>query len=160
MSFYWTNQLGALAGTAEQQLELLRLPDEAAADQTGMYLKPAMFYSISSQTEHPEAAAKFVDFLLNDPAAAEIMLTDRGLPANLEIREHILPMLPEDQTQVAEFMTEITPDLADPPPPPPNGAGEIPDIMTRLWEEVMFGRLTPMEAAEQFITEAEAATSG
>lgn len=155
---YWTNQLGALSGTAGRTLELLRYPGEG--EQTGMYLKPAMFYSISSQTEHPEAAAAFVDFLLNDPAAAEIMLTDRGLPANLEIREHILPMLPEDQTQVADFMAEIGPDLADPPPPPPNGAGEIPDIMTRLWEEVIFEQMTPIEAAEQFITEAEAATSG
>lgn len=155
---YWTNQLGALVDTAGRDLELLRYPGEG--EQPGMYLKPAMFYSVSSQTEHPEAAAKFVDFLINDVSAAEIMLTDRGLPANLDVREEILPMLPDTENKVAEFMAEITPDLADPPPPPPNGAGDIPDIMTRLWEEVLFERLTPIEAAEQFITEAEAATSG
>jgi multiple sugar transport system substrate-binding protein len=157
---YWTNQLGALSGTAGRDLVLLRYPGEFESDQPGMYLKPAMFYSISSQTEHPEEAALLVDFLLNSQAAAEIQLTDRGLPANLDIREAILPLLPETETQVSEFMAEITPDLATPPPPPPNGAGEVPAIFTRLWEEVLFEQRTPLEAAEQFITEATEATSG
>ena len=88
------------------------------------------------------------------------MLTDRGLPANLSLREQIVPMLPDTEAQVAEFMAEITPDLADPPPPPPNGAGEIPAILERLYQEVLFERMTPLEAAEQFIQEAEAATAG
>jgi multiple sugar transport system substrate-binding protein len=161
IAFYWTNQLGALAGTAGRELTLLRHPGEFEGDhQPGMYFKPAMFYSISSDTAHPEEAALFVDFLLNDTRAAEIMLTDRGLPANLEIREQILPLLPDTENQVSEFMATIAPDLADPPPPPPNGAGEIPGILTRLWEEVLFERLTPLDAAEQFIAEATAATSG
>jgi multiple sugar transport system substrate-binding protein len=119
-----------------------------------------MFYSISSQTEHPEEAALFVDFLLNDVRAAEIMLTDRGLPANVDVRQQILPQLPETETQVAEFMAEIGPSLSDPPPPPPNGAGEIPDILTRLWEELLFERMTPQQAAEQFVNEANAAIGG
>ena len=159
MAPYWTNQLGALSGTAGRDLVLLRHPGEFESEQPGMYFKPAMFYSISSQTEHPEEAALFVDFLLNDIRATEIMLTDRGLPANLEIREQILAALPETEQQVADFMAEIAPDLADPPPPPPNGAGEIPAILERYWEEVLFERMTPLEAAEQFIAEAEAATS-
>ncbi len=161
MAFYWTNQLGALSGTAGRELTLLRHPGEFEnGHQPGMYFKPAMFYSISADTEHPEEAALFVDFLLNDVRAAEIMLTDRGLPANLEVREQILPLLPETENQVAEFMAEIASDLGDPPPPPPNGAGEIPAILTRLWEEVLFERMTPIEAAEQFISEATAATGG
>jgi multiple sugar transport system substrate-binding protein len=157
-SAYWTNQLGALAGASGRDLALLRYPGEG--DRPGMYFKPAMFYSISSDTAHPEEAALFVDFLLNDVRAAEIMLTDRGLPANLDVREQILPLLPETETQVSDFMAEIAPDLATPPPPPPNGAGEIPGILTRLWEELLFERMTPIEAAEQFISEATVATGG
>ncbi|NDL57345.1 ABC transporter substrate-binding protein [Phytoactinopolyspora mesophila] len=157
MGFWWTNQLGALDGVAEGELELLRMPGEFENQQPGMYLKPAMFYSISAHTDHPEEAALFVDFLLNDVRAAEIMLTDRGLPANLRVRDEILPLLPDTEEQVSDFMTEITPDLADPPPPPPHGAGEIPEINTRLWEEALFDRLTPEEAAQQFIDEASIA---
>jgi multiple sugar transport system substrate-binding protein len=157
-SAYWTNQLGAIESTAGRPLELLRFPSDGG--EPGMYFKPAMFYSISSQTEHPEEAAMFVDFLLNDARSIEIMLTDRGLPANLELREQIKPQLDESNQKVVDFMADLAPDLADPPPAPPKGAGDIPDIMTRLWEELLFDRQTPLEAAEQFITEAETAIGG
>jgi multiple sugar transport system substrate-binding protein len=87
------------------------------------------------------------------------MLNDRGLPASAQVREHIAPMLPEVEQQVADFMAEIGPALVDPPPPPPTGAGETVSIMQRLYEEVLFDRMSPLEAAEQFIQEVDAATS-
>jgi multiple sugar transport system substrate-binding protein len=159
MGTWWTNQLGALSGAAGRELTLLRQPGESAGVRPGMYFKPAMSYSISAHTEHPEEAATFVDFLLNSPEAAELMLNDRGLPANPQIREHIAPMLPESEQQVAEFMAEIGPELVDPPPPPPTGAGETVSIMQRIYEQVLFEQLTPLEAAEQFMQEVDAATS-
>jgi multiple sugar transport system substrate-binding protein len=159
MGTWWTNQLGALSGAAGRELVLLRQPGESEGVRPGMYFKPAMSYSISSQTDHPEEAALFVDFLLNSTGAAELMLNDRGLPANSQVREHIAPMLPDVEQQVADFMAEIGPELVDPPPPPPTGAGETVSIMQRLYEEVLFERVTPLEAAEQFMAEVDAATS-
>jgi multiple sugar transport system substrate-binding protein len=159
MGTWWTNQLGSLSGAAGRELVLLRQPGESAGVRPGMYFKPAMSYSISARTEHPQQAAMFVDFLLNSPEAAALMLNDRGLPANPEIREHIAPLLPDVEQQVAEFMAEIGPELVDPPPPPPTGAGETVSIMQRLYEEVLFERMTPLAAAEQFMQEVDAATS-
>lgn len=158
MGFWWTNQLGGLTEAAGRELVLLRTPGESA-QQAGMYFKPAMYYSISADTEHPEEAAMFVDFLLNSDEAIDIMLTDRGLPANLEQRERIVPALPETEQSVFGFMDDVSDELGDPPPPPPDGAGDVPDILARLWEEVLFEQQTPLEAAEQFIQEATAATS-
>jgi multiple sugar transport system substrate-binding protein len=43
-------------------------------------------------------------------------------------------------------------------PPPPIGAGQVVDITKRVTEDLTFGNLTPAEAAEQFISEVEAAT--
>jgi multiple sugar transport system substrate-binding protein len=159
MGFWWTNQLGALSSASGRDLVLLRQPGEASGQQAGMYFKPAMFYSISSQTEHPEEAALFLDFLLSSDEAIDIMLTDRGLPANLVQRERIAPTLPDTEQKVVDFMADLAPTLAEPPPPPPNGAGEVPNIISRLFEEVLFERMTPLEAAEQFMQEVEAATS-
>src|SRR5690606_24709511 len=155
MGTWWTNQLGALSGAAGRELVLLRQPGESEGVQPGMYFKPAMSYSISARTEHPREAAMFVDFLLNSPEAGELLLNDRGLPANLKVREHISSLLPPAEQQVADFTTEIGPELADPPPPPPTGAGAVVSIIQRLDEEVLFERLTPMEAAERFIQEVE-----
>lgn len=159
MGPWWSNQLGGLSEGAGRDLVLLRQPGETEAQQPGMYLKPAMFWSISSKTEHPKEAAMFVDFLLNSLQSIKVMLTDRGLPANTELRDQIKPQLDAANTQAADFIAEITPDLADPPPPPPTGAGETVSIIQRLYEEVLFERMTPLKAAEQFIQEVEAATS-
>jgi multiple sugar transport system substrate-binding protein len=159
MGQWWTNQLGAVAEASGRELLLLRQPGEFTGQRPGMYLKPAMSYSISATTEHPEEAARFIDFLLNSTEAGEITLNDRGLPANLQVREHITPQLEGAEAQVAEFMAEITPDLVDPPPAPPQGAGDVVDIIQRYYEQILFGDLTTIEAAEQFMAEVDAATN-
>jgi multiple sugar transport system substrate-binding protein len=159
MGQWWTNQLGAIAEASGRELLLLRQPGEFTGQRPGMFLKPAMSYSISAGTEHPQEAAMFIDFLLNSTDAGEITLNDRGLPANLQVREHITPMLEGAEQQVAEFMAEITPDLVDPPPAPPQGAGDVVDIIQRYYEQILFGDLTTLEAAEQFMAEVDAATN-
>ena len=159
MGFWWSNQLGAVSTAAGRDLQLLRAPGETEHERTGMYLKPAMYYSVSKTSEHPEAATKFVDFLLNDPEAGALMLSDRGLPANTEVREAILPELPPADQKVAEFIEEISADIVDGPPVPPQGAGDVTEILGRLNTEVLFGNLSPQDAAEQFLSEVEAATS-
>ncbi|MBV2365584.1 ABC transporter substrate-binding protein [Streptomonospora nanhaiensis] len=158
MAAFWTNQLGAMAETAGRDLELLRFPGEAESEQAGTFFKPAMFYSISAETEHPEEAALFVDYLLNDREAAELILADRGLPANTEVREQIRDQLPEADQLGADFLDEIEPDVAGAVPPPPIGAGEVVDITKRINEDLMFGEISPEEAAEQWISEVETAT--
>ena len=46
-----------------------------------MVNKASMYWSVSARSEHPEAGAKLVDFLLTDPAATKILTTERGIPA-------------------------------------------------------------------------------
>ena len=99
MGFWWSNQLGALTDTSGRELQLLRFPGGVE----GMYLKPAMFWAMSAGTEHPEEAAKFIDFMLNSTEAAEIMLTDRGLPLNLANRDLITDALDAPNQQAAGF---------------------------------------------------------
>ncbi len=122
MAHFWTNQLGAISASSGREIELLRYPGETEHERTGMYFKPAMYYSISAGTEHPEEAAKFVDFLLNSEEAAAILLADRGLPANVEVRESIVDALPEADRRSAEFLAEIEGTIVDGNPPPPIGA--------------------------------------
>ncbi|HEY8474009.1 MAG TPA: extracellular solute-binding protein [Natronosporangium sp.] len=152
---WWTNQLGTLSGSAGRELVLLRQPGESTGVQPGMYLKPAMSWSISANTEHPREAAMFVDFLLNSPEAGEKLLNDRGVPANPTVRDAIADQLPPAEQQVADFMSELAPTLGEAPPPPPTGAGEVVDIMQRIYEEMLFGNLTTTEAANEFIEQVQ-----
>ncbi|GAB3222796.1 extracellular solute-binding protein [Glycomyces halotolerans] len=154
--FYWSNQVGGLEAVLGSELQLLRLPGEADGVQPGMYLKPAMFWAASADAD-PELAGKLIDFLLNSDEALDLTLTDRGLPANTEQRARILPDLPEAEAKGADFIAELTPDLAEGPPVPPIGAGQIADITLRVYEPLVFGDATPEETTEQFMSEAEAA---
>ncbi|TDQ45509.1 ABC transporter substrate-binding protein [Actinorugispora endophytica] len=158
MAHFWTNQLGAISATSGRDVRLLRYPGESEHDRTGMYFKPAMFYSISADSEHPEEAAMFVDFLLNDPEAAELILADRGLPANVNVRSSILDALPEADARSAVFLADIEGTIVDGNPPPPIGAGQVVEIIKRVNDDVMFGNITPAEAADRFISEVEEAT--
>ncbi|WP_402462356.1 ABC transporter substrate-binding protein [Isoptericola aurantiacus] len=159
MGIWWSNQLGALSDSSGHELELLRVPGETEYERTGMYFKPAMYYSVSATTEHPEESAKFVDFLLNDPEVAEMQLTDRGLPSNLTVRESIADQLADADARVAEFMEDLEDEIVDGPAVPPNGAGDVQDIMINLNSEVLFGSMTPDEAADAFLTQVADATS-
>lgn len=154
IGWYWTNQLSALESSTGANIRMLRVPSEngQAAD-NGMYYKASMYWSISSQSEHQEAAARFVDYLANDPEAAEVMLVDRGVPANPEMVEAITPDLDESDQDVVNFLNEIEPDMAAAPAPSPVGGGSVSDTITRYASEVLFGNLTPQEAAEQMTAE-------
>ncbi len=159
MGTAWTNQLVALNEVSGRELQLLRFPGEGTQQQAGMYFKPAQFWSASAQSEHPEEAARFIDFLLNDPRVADLMLSERGLPVNVEQRERILAKLTPADQQAAAFLEEIEPDIAPPPPLPPQGAGEVQGIMQQLNEQVLFGQISVEEAADAFMSQVNAATS-
>lgn len=157
MGGWWTNELPALTEAAGTELKLLRLPGDAV--KAGTYFKPGMFWSVSAQSKHPEEAADFVNFLLNDPDAAKTILIDRGMPVNLELRAAITSELsPADQQSVA-FLDKIRPTIGDPAIVPPQGAGKLNDIITNINEKVIFKKLTPDQAADQFLQEATAAIS-
>jgi multiple sugar transport system substrate-binding protein len=157
---WWTNELPTLTESSKADLSLLRFPGESTATKPGMFLKPAMFYSVGGRSEHQEEAAKFVDFMLNDPEAAKIILSDRGLPVNLKTREAILPQLDPADQKSAAFVKEVGPALGTPPPLPPKGAGEVNTLIQQLNEQVLFNRVTVDQAVQQFRSQAESAIAG
>lgn len=153
MMFAWSNVYTAQQEATGEELELLRVPGDTTGEQPGMWLQASQLYSISATSEHPEEAAMLVDFLVNDPEAAQIIKTDRGIPANPEVLEAIRPDLTEAQQREAEFIARITEVAGSPLVIGPVGSTATPLILERLNAEVLFGRITPAEAAQQFVDE-------
>ncbi|MGP3917205.1 extracellular solute-binding protein [Nonomuraea sp. 10N515B] len=160
MGMWWSNQLGAASKASGQPLDLLRMPKVEGATTGGMFLQPAMFYSASSKSEHAAEAAKFIDFMINDPEAGQIILSDRGLPASSKVLAAVKDKLPDADKKTLEFIDKVRSELSDPPAAPPKGSSAMEDILTRYSEEVMFGRMTPDDAVQKFITEANASIAG
>lgn len=156
MAWWWTNQLGSLEATTGNSIKMLRAPSsDGAAAENGMYYKPTMFWSASSRSKQPEAAAKFIDYLTNSPAAGAILMTDRGVPTNMDIVESIAASLKPADTTVVSFLKDIEPDMKEAPPVPPVGAGSVQNVIKRYTDEVLYDRLTPQAAAEAFKKEVE-----
>lgn len=156
---WWSNQLNALSKASGQELALLRMPKAEGATTSGMFLQPAMFYTASAKSEHPAEAAKLIDFLVNDPDAATILLSDRGLPTNSKVLAAVRAKLPAVDQKTLDFIEEVKGELS-PIVAPPKGALEMEDILQRNTEEVLFGRANADAAAQKFLQEANAAIAG
>ena len=95
----------ALRDASGQNLVALRVPTEDEGEGGSFYYKPSMFWSASAKTEHPAEVALFLDFLANSEEAADLLLTERGVPANEKIREYITPELNEVNQEVVTSST-------------------------------------------------------
>lgn len=150
---WWSNQVSALRDASGDELVPLRVPTPDQGASKPAYYKPSMFWSASSQTEHPAEVALFLDFLANSEEAADLLLAERGVPANESIRAYITPKLGEADQDVVAFLDEIEPQVGDAPPATPPGGGVIESIIDQHTQQVLFGEMTPEEAAASFIAE-------
>ncbi|WP_186356600.1 sugar ABC transporter substrate-binding protein [Streptomonospora sp. PA3] len=149
--FTWDNMLTRYVEESKLDLELAPLPTDTG--DSGQYLKPSMLLSASAQTSHPDAAAKFIDFMINDPEVAEIFGGNRGIPASRTQREAI-DYTGVDQA-IVDYEDSRMADLQEAPPAPPAGAGALETEFIRLSEEVHHGQMSPDEAAAEFVSFAE-----
>ena len=137
-------------GAEYTELGLIAPPitEEGAKD---LYLKPSMLHSIASTTEHPEAAATLVNFLVNSPEAGAIFGTNRGLPASETMLEGA-DLDPLGQ-QIRDYEESISDRLGDAPPVPIVGYGTLEEKFRQLGQDLGFGAVTVDEAVEQFFNE-------
>ena len=59
---------------------------------------------MSSKSKNKEAAAKLMDFLINDEVANKIMKAERGMPASDQVRESMESMFDDNQKKVAAII--------------------------------------------------------
>jgi multiple sugar transport system substrate-binding protein len=138
-----------------REMKLSPFPSDTG--KLGQYAKPAMMFSIAQRSEHKEAAAKLINFLIGDPEAGAILGMSRGLPANAELRDKVGASLTGPPQVAFEYEKQVGPKLEQAPPPPPKGAGTVKSTFQRTYDDVIFQRTPIPQAAEKFIGEAERA---
>jgi multiple sugar transport system substrate-binding protein len=156
--FYWSNQIVGLTevggGPEQTPLHLIRVPGEAPTPSQNVHASQLL--SAGSKTEDPEACAKLIDFLLNDPEAGKILGSNRGTPLNEKVAESIKGTVEPVETKEIDFIAAQSTSFAPAPAPFPVGGGEITDgIFLRIYEELMYGRTSVDQAAASFFEQAE-----
>ncbi|GGC84012.1 putative ABC transporter substrate-binding protein YesO [Thalassobacillus devorans] len=147
--FRWSNQATALDSAAgDKQIEMTLLPGEN--NDTGMYLKPAMLWSVSENSEHKEEAARFIDFFTNNIEVYKIAGSDRGVPIKEEIRNELSSELNDTDKKVYEYIELVTENSSPIDSNFPPQATEVLAALEEVDEMVIYGQLTPEEGAEMF----------
>ena len=152
--FAYDNLLPAYQKANGKPLNVAPYPTDANGN-TGQYRRPSMFLAVSARSPQQEAAAKLVDFLVNDAEVGKIVGTDRGLAPNLKVRAQLSGAAKGADKTLYDYESALEPKLGAAPPVPPKGAGAIQKLLQRTYEEVAFGRMSLDDAVSRFMSEAE-----
>jgi multiple sugar transport system substrate-binding protein len=148
MKISWSNQMNSYSGSP---LVMMKLPNESK--QAGSWLRSSMEYAISSKSAHPKEAALFINYLVNNVDAATKIKSDRGMPANTELKAAITPLLKESQQKEAVYLDRLAEMKIEPPLPFPAGSSATMEVLNRFNTDVLFGKISPQDAAKGFIQE-------
>ena len=146
-----SNQLTALQAAAPEGTEIAVTTIPTKDTKVSNYLKPALYFSISADTENPDEAVALLNYLINSEEANEILLGERGVPASTKIAEHISDLVSETEQKSFAYVTDvITPNCSPINPPDPTGMSELNDTLKKIVEKVSYGECTPNEAAQEY----------
>lgn len=149
----WSNFLGGyLADSGASSISLVAPPTAKEGSQD-LYRQAGLQMAISADTEHPEAAAIFLDFVVNSPDAGEIFGTSLGFPASSSKLEGADLQGPDKQ--VADYLESVEDRIGDAPPVPVVGYGALEQKFWDLGKALGLGSITVEEAVSQFFAEAD-----
>ncbi|MCP2635963.1 extracellular solute-binding protein [Microbacterium sp. HD4P20] len=149
----WSNFLGGyLANSGASSISIIAPPlaEEGAKD---LYRQAGLQMAIAENTEHPEAAAIFLDFVVNSPEAGEIFGTTLGFPASSSKLEGTT--LEGVDKQVADYIESAADRIGDAPPIPVIGYGSLEQAFWDLGKSIGLGAISVDDAVTQFFSEAD-----
>lgn len=149
---------GAFVDTlGEGNVALAPMPSDT--DTLGLGMAGTNVAAISPNSDHPEVAAKFLDFLINDPEGSQILGLTRGIPLNTSNYEALAPTLEGGNKLVNDFVLEYQDEFSDPEPLAPPGVSTLPADFTLAYENVIFGQQSNADAAASLYATFESAIS-
>lgn len=148
----WSNFLGGyLAESGAASLSMVAPPIDVAGGQD-LYRQAGLQMAISANTAHPEAAALFLDFVVNSPEAGEIFGTTLGFPASTT--KLAGANLEGADAQVAAYLESVADRIGEAPPVPVIGYGSLEQTFWSLGKSIGLNAISVEDAVQQFFDEA------
>jgi len=157
MGYFWSNQIVAIWNAAgEDRNFVMHTIPSVEGGQPANYIKPSMFFSITSQADAPDEAAAFIDWFVNSVEANQILNAERGVPVSSLVREALIPELGPAQIEMFSYLGTI--EEYNSPIRPADPAAHA-DILNNIFvpefvEPVMYGMISPEEGAQILYEEA------
>jgi multiple sugar transport system substrate-binding protein len=153
MTWNWSNQFSAFAGSTQSSLSL-KLPPEQAKEKA-LFLRPSMFFSIPKSSKQKEEAAKFIDFFVNNIEANRLIKGDRGVPVSSKVVKAIKPELAEEETKIFDYVEKASRNVSASDSPDPLGSAEVIKVLQDISEQILFKKISPEDGARLFREKAE-----
>lgn len=155
----WSNFAVVIADLAQRPLELVTMPEYSKGSQPGLYIKPSQFFCIAETSAHKEEAAKVISFFTNSIEANRVLAADRGVPIAGAVRNAMADVVSENVMMTFEYLTLAAQHSGPIDPPEPAGAPEVTTLIKDIYDEVLYGLLSPQQGAEEIIRQANAILS-
>ncbi|RCW77228.1 ABC transporter substrate-binding protein [Saliterribacillus persicus] len=148
-----SNQLGAYAGATEDEFELYPYPYNSETGKNGVSLRPSQYFAAYKDTPHPEEAAKFMDFFVNNTEATDVLGNDRGAPVNSEVRKSLIESASELDEKVYAYIDLVSETSDAPYIPNLPGYNENTQLFTETEQIIYYDQKSVDEASEDYFEE-------
>lgn len=148
-----SNQLIGIQQGTDFELDVAILPSLDGVHAN--YIRPSMSWSITEHANESDAAAHFIDFMTNNLEANEVLQAERGVPISSSVRDHLSEDLSDATRKTFDYLELVSEYTTDADPIAPPGETEVRGAFSRVIESLKYEQVTPEEAVEQFMNEAE-----
>lgn len=149
----WTQDLVAYFNAADYPYSM-HLPPYTDENPT-LWMNAASLWSISTSSDHPEASADLINYMISDEQAIELMGMSLGLPPSETSRSQLADEMSHGEQVAAEFMDVVAEHQKPLNRLWPASFAPLRTLMGELNEAIAFGSMSVDEAADQFMQEAE-----
>ncbi|MEW1812442.1 sugar ABC transporter substrate-binding protein [Pseudarthrobacter phenanthrenivorans] len=154
-----TNHLTQLQALTKTPLGLASLPTTPNPSKDWRFFPPILI-SAAANTKHPQAAADFINFILNDVDAGLITGVNQGAPSSSKVRDALTPKLDPQQSAFVEQISREQQEPARPFAVRPEGSEQLSTALLRAAQEIAYGRKSVDEAVNTFMSDAKRALPG
>lgn len=154
MQVGWSQQLVFYQALMQDELDIHPCPVPADAADNGHLIRALDFWVVPESSQHKEAAAKLINFLLNDEEALSTLGLSLGGPASDRATTVLAKTADAPSGKVLNYLTALRSKAPSATPRWISGHGELESLLGRLNSAVGFGQTTPEAAADDFFSEA------
>jgi multiple sugar transport system substrate-binding protein len=151
----FSNYLIAYQAGSKHRLSLAALPNGDAGARPGLYVRPALIWSIAKTSKNPEAAAAFISWFVTSPESGKNIGVERGVPVLPALRAAIAPQLNPTEQITVDYLNGLQGRMG-PYVTPPVGSNDFDHtVMRPTAQMVAFGRLTSRQGAQKLIDDSK-----
>lgn len=145
----WSGTLGKYGTVIGEEHLAVSKPPIVEGGEILVPTKPSMVVSVSENSEHIETASHFINWMMTDTEAIEILGTQRSVPTNSEALKHLEEI--GVVTPLMSQMVQIAMENPAPAPPMLSLNSEVSEIVLTILEDVAYGSISASDAADKFV---------